>query len=85
MIAGVINEVDRSGAGHDVNGGSKNDDSGDNNDTYEVVLEMEPELVEVHLGSLDDSDRHKRDQTESQEVCDKIMIPEFYVLQVYAL
>lgn len=41
-VAGVIDEVDRSGPGEEVNGGSEDEEGGEGDDADEVELEMEP-------------------------------------------
>ncbi|PON86025.1 LOW QUALITY PROTEIN: hypothetical protein TorRG33x02_182300 [Trema orientale] len=86
-VAGEVHKINGSGSGHNVDGGS-NDNGGEDNDTDEIVFELEPELVDVagvHLGGLNDNDRHERDQTESQEVGHQVMVTQLDVLQVNAL
>lgn len=61
LVTGVVDQVNGSRAGHNVDGGSKNKESRANDDADEVVLEVEPQLVNflrVHLRSLDDDDGH---------------------------
>lgn len=60
-VAGIINQVNGPGSGHDVDGGSKYQESRANDYTDEVVVEMEPQQVNVfrvHLGGLDNDDGH---------------------------
>lgn len=52
FVTREIDEVNGSGSGHDVNGGSENENSGTCDDANEIVFEVEPELVDfvwVHL------------------------------------
>jgi hypothetical protein len=87
-IAGVVDEVDGSRAGHDVDGRSGNENGGEDDDADEIVLEVEPELVNVvrvELGGLDDNDSYERDQTKSQEVGNQVVVAQFHVLEIHAL
>ncbi|PON57858.1 hypothetical protein PanWU01x14_170710 [Parasponia andersonii] len=87
-VTGEVHKINGSGSCHNVNRGSEDDNGGADNDTDEIVFELEPELVDVvgvHLGGLNDNDRHERDQTESQEVGHQVMVTQLDVLQVNAL
>lgn len=87
-IAGIVHEVNGSRAGHDVNGGSESNNSRADYDTNQIVLEVEPELVNVlwvHLRGFDDNDPHERHQAESQEMGHQVMVTQFHVLQVHTL
>lgn len=55
-IASVIDQINGSGSGHDVNGQTEDEDGGADDDADEIVLEVKPELlnvVKVHLGGFD--------------------------------
>lgn len=87
-VAGEVHEVDGSGSGHDVNGGSENQESGAGDDGDEVVLEVEPEaakVVGVGLRSLDKNDGGERDQKEGQEMGHQVMVAQLHVLEIDAL
>lgn len=42
LVAGEINQVNGSGSGHNVNGGSEDENCRENDDAEEIVLEVKP-------------------------------------------
>lgn len=87
-VAGEVDEVNGSGSGHDVYGGSEYEEGAADDDADEVVLEVEPEMVEilrVHLCCLNNDYGHQRDETECPKVSDEIMVTQFHVLQIHTL
>lgn len=76
-VTAVVDEVHGSGPGQDVHGAPEDQDRGEHDDGGEVVLEVEVELVNVvvvHLGGLDENDGDEREERESQEVGDEVVV-----------
>lgn len=87
-VAGVVEEVDGSRAGDEEEGGAGDDEGGADDDADEVILEVEPEgveVLEVHLRGMDDDDGGYGDQRDGEEMGDQVMVTEFHVLEIHAL
>lgn len=85
LEAGVIDEVDGSGLGHEVDGGDEDDEEGGAEDLDEIEVERSPEvenLVGAHSKNLDGKGDYHRDQRESYNVVDQVLVAKFDILEL---
>lgn len=79
----MVEEIDGSGSGHEVEGGEKDEEGGADDGRDEVVLELGPEAVEVfdgEGGEMSGYGDEERNEEQVHGVGDQVMVAEFHIL-----
>lgn len=85
-VTRVVDEVDRPGLGHEVDGGNEHDQERRAEDLDRVQAERfhdAHDLLRSNSENFDQDSGHHRNQQEGQDVVYEVLVAQFYVLELH--
>lgn len=84
--AGIVDQVDGARLGHKVDSGNEDDEEGGAQDLQKIKVKRVPyliDLIRTQTKKLNHNTYHNRDEQESENVIDKVLVPKFHILELH--